>query len=105
MHKKYITGAHRAPYSREPQAVGAVYDRPDFFLQSPFEAGIPVALFQTRIAGGGPATFKPQYSSSRDGRFLINQPVETATQKRQRERNAFLRIGRAIIRHGFGYFL
>src|SRR5262249_32865626 len=35
---------------------------------------------------------KPQYSSSRDGRFLINQPVETATQKRQRERNAFLRI-------------
>src|SRR5947207_15619946 len=25
------------PYSREPQAVGAVYDRPGFFVQSPSE--------------------------------------------------------------------
>src|SRR2546426_8148565 len=26
------------PYSREPQAVGAVYDRPGFFVQSPTSA-------------------------------------------------------------------
>ena len=43
-----------------------------------FEAGTPVALFQTRIAGGGAATWKHQYSVSRDGRFLINQLVETS---------------------------
>ena len=44
-----------------------------------FEAGTPVALFQTRIAGGGAETLRPQYSVSRDGRFLINQLVETST--------------------------
>ena len=48
-------------------------------LASEFEAGTPVALFQTRIAGGIPATFKPQYAVSRDGRFLINQLLETST--------------------------
>jgi serine/threonine protein kinase len=45
---------------------------------SSFEAGTPVAHFQTRIAGGGAETFRPQYSVSRDARFLINQLVETS---------------------------
>jgi eukaryotic-like serine/threonine-protein kinase len=45
-----------------------------------FQAGTPVALFPTRILGGGAlATNQPQYAVSRDGRFLINQPVEEST--------------------------
>ncbi len=45
-----------------------------------FEAGTPVALFQTRIVGGGTVrTSRPQYAVARDGRFLINQPVGDAT--------------------------
>ena len=47
-------------------------------LGSAFEAGKPVALFATRILGGG-GQFKPQYAVSRDGRFLINQVVEEST--------------------------
>jgi eukaryotic-like serine/threonine-protein kinase len=46
---------------------------------STLETGAPVALFQTRIAGGGFANlFRPQYAVSRDGRFLINQVAEEA---------------------------
>jgi eukaryotic-like serine/threonine-protein kinase len=42
-----------------------------------FEAGTPVALFQTRISGGGALPpNRPQYAVSRDGRFLINQDIE-----------------------------
>ena len=45
-----------------------------------FEAGAPVALFPTRIVGGGAvATNRPQYAVARDGRFLLNQPVADAT--------------------------
>lgn len=45
-----------------------------------FEAGLPVALFPTRIVSGGVgAVNRPQYAVSRDGRFLINQPVEEST--------------------------
>ena len=45
-----------------------------------FEVGTPVALFPTRIVGGGTvATNRPQYAVARDGRFLINQPVADAT--------------------------
>ncbi len=45
-----------------------------------FEAGTPVALFSTRIVGGGSVTTnRPQYVVARDGRFLINQPVELST--------------------------
>ena len=40
-----------------------------------FTAGTPVALFPARIAPGAGAN-KQQYAVSRDGRFLINQPVE-----------------------------
>ena len=44
-----------------------------------FEAGTPVALFPTRIVGGGNVTInRPQYAVARDGRFLINQPVADA---------------------------
>ncbi len=39
-----------------------------------FEAGTPVALFPTRI--GNFTNLKPQYALSRDGRFLINQPLK-----------------------------
>src|SRR5262249_23997610 len=47
---------------------------------SKFEAGKPVPLFPTRILNGAIGTVnKPQYAVSRDGRFLINQPVETST--------------------------
>src|SRR5262249_4024633 len=34
----------------------------------------PVTLFPTRIAKFG-TSFKPQYAVSRDGRFLIDQPL------------------------------
>ena len=41
-----------------------------------FEAGPPVALFQTRIVTGGLAALQTQYAVSRDGRFLINTQVD-----------------------------
>jgi eukaryotic-like serine/threonine-protein kinase len=43
---------------------------------SSFEAGSPVALFQTRIATTG--NFRHEYDVSRDGRFLINTLLENA---------------------------
>jgi dipeptidyl aminopeptidase/acylaminoacyl peptidase len=43
-----------------------------------FEAAPPVALFQTRIAGGG-NPIKPQYAVSTDGRFLIYVSFGDAT--------------------------
>src|SRR5262249_14729948 len=47
---------------------------------STFEAGKPVPLFQTRILTGSVGTVnKPQYAVARDGRFLINEPVEEST--------------------------
>ena len=47
---------------------------------SKFVAGKPVALFPTRIVGGGAiATNKAQFAVSKDGRFLINQRVEEST--------------------------
>ena len=41
-------------------------------------AGTPVALFSAVLATGL-GTNRQQYVVSRDGRFLINQPVETST--------------------------
>jgi len=38
LHKKYIVGAYRAPLQLRTQAVGAVYDRPGFFVQSRCDA-------------------------------------------------------------------
>jgi Tol biopolymer transport system component len=47
---------------------------------SMFEVGTPAALFPTRIVGGGGvSTNRPNYDVSRDGRFLINEPVEEAS--------------------------
>jgi Tol biopolymer transport system component len=43
------------------------------------EVGAPVSLFQTRMVGSGAATGRAQYAVSRDGRFLISQPEESAT--------------------------
>ena len=43
---------------------------------SVFESGSPTALFQTRIVTGENASLKAQYTVSRDGRFLINMPVD-----------------------------
>jgi len=57
---------------------GKLMSVPTAVSGSSFEAGTPVALFQTRIAGGQAAAFRPQYSVSRDGRLLINQLVDTA---------------------------
>jgi hypothetical protein len=46
---------------------------------STLECGPPVALFQTRIFGGGTdATIGPQYDVSDDGRFLINTVLDDA---------------------------
>ena len=44
------------------------------------EPGVPLALFQTRIAYGGssPVGLGPQYDVARDGRFLINSNVGDA---------------------------
>jgi Tol biopolymer transport system component len=45
-----------------------------------FEYGTPTALFQSRIAGGGSVGVnKPNYDVSRDGRFLVVQPVEESS--------------------------
>jgi hypothetical protein len=45
-----------------------------------FDAAPPVALFQTRIVGGGSNSVnKPQYAVSPDGRFLINVPAREST--------------------------
>jgi dipeptidyl aminopeptidase/acylaminoacyl peptidase len=46
---------------------------------SRIEVGAPVSLFQTLILGGGDANVNTQYAVSRDGRFLISQPAESAT--------------------------
>jgi hypothetical protein len=43
-----------------------------------FAAGTPVSLFSASLAAGGEIR-KQEYAVSRDGRFLINQPVETST--------------------------
>jgi Tol biopolymer transport system component len=43
-----------------------------------FAAKTPVALFPVSLAAGAGAN-KQEYMVSRDGRFLINQPVETST--------------------------
>jgi len=43
-----------------------------------FERGTPVALFQTRIAGGINAYSRAQYDVAADGRFLINVTTESA---------------------------
>ena len=45
-----------------------------------FEAAQPVALFQTRIVGGGTNSGnKHQYAVSAGGRFLINVPAGDST--------------------------
>jgi len=41
-------------------------------------AGAPAVLFQPRLAPGA-GTNKQQYAVSRDGRFLINAPLEEST--------------------------
>ncbi len=46
---------------------------------SRIEVGAPVSLFQTLMVGAGAATVTTQYAVSRDGRFLISQPAESAT--------------------------
>jgi eukaryotic-like serine/threonine-protein kinase len=43
-----------------------------------FEASPPAALFQTHIAGGFTQILKHQYAISRDGRFLIVEPIENS---------------------------
>ena len=45
---------------------------------SSFEPGRPAALFRPRILATGVGVAKAQYDVSADGRFLINQPVETS---------------------------
>jgi eukaryotic-like serine/threonine-protein kinase len=41
---------------------------------------VPVALFQTHLASGTNVLgIKPQYAVSRDGRFLLNTAIESAS--------------------------
>ena len=49
------------------------------------EPGMPVALFQTRIYGGGTyAIGGRHYDVTRDGRFLVNQTVQQSAAERNR---------------------
>ena len=44
------------------------------------DAGVPAALFQTRVSGGGLNTYtRPQYDVARDGRFLVNATTDEGT--------------------------
>jgi hypothetical protein len=43
-----------------------------------FEVGSPAPLFRTRRVTGGVASLGPQYTVSRDGRFLFNLPADDA---------------------------
>jgi hypothetical protein len=52
--KKESRALIERPYSREPQAVGAVYDRPGFFVQSPSMAAF---VFSIRPRGFEPLTY------------------------------------------------
>jgi WD40 repeat protein len=45
---------------------------------TPIEIGTPVSLFRTRIVSSG-AVLTAQYAVAHDGRFLVNQPEESAT--------------------------
>jgi dipeptidyl aminopeptidase/acylaminoacyl peptidase len=45
---------------------------------SRMEVGPPVPLFRTQIFFGAATNLKAQYAVSRDGRFLISQPEESA---------------------------
>jgi serine/threonine protein kinase len=48
--------------------------------RSPFDAGRPVPLFSARMGGGRSTSLvRPPYAVSRDGRFLIDEPVESPT--------------------------
>ena len=50
-----------------------------------FEAGTPATLFPTRIVSGGTvAVGRLEYAVARDGRFLINQRVQTPPPRRLR---------------------
>jgi Tol biopolymer transport system component len=46
---------------------------------SRMEVGPPDPLFRTQIVFGAATNMKAQYAVSRDGRFLISQPAESAT--------------------------
>jgi len=47
---------------------------------STLEPGTPIALFQTRIFGGGAnVNARQQYDVARDGRFLINVAIDDAS--------------------------
>jgi serine/threonine protein kinase len=56
---------------------GTLMAAPISIQDAAVEPGRPVALFQTRIYGGGDVNLGgPQYDVSRDGRFLINTVLE-----------------------------
>ncbi len=59
-------------------ADGMMMAAPVTIAGSTFAAGTPVALFPARIAPGAGAN-KQNYAVARDGRFLIVQPVESAS--------------------------
>jgi serine/threonine protein kinase/Tol biopolymer transport system component len=59
-------------------ADGTMMAAPVTLGASTFSAGTPVPLFPSHVVPGGGAN-RPNYTVGRDGRFLINQPVESAS--------------------------
>ncbi len=58
---------------------GALMAAPVTTRGTALEPGTPVALFPTRIlGGGGDGGLGPQYDVTRDGRFLINTALDDA---------------------------
>ena len=79
-----IAAGHAVLQRAEPRVEGKLKRAPDGKMMAvtvtaagaTFEASTPVALFPTRIVGGGSAPInRPQYAV-RDGQFLINQLAE-----------------------------
>ena len=67
----------QALYSLGPD--GALMAAPVTTRGTALEPGTPVALFPTRIlGGGGDGGQGPQYDVTRDGRFLINTVLDDA---------------------------
>jgi serine/threonine-protein kinase len=59
--------------------MGAMMAAPIAVTGSTLEPGVPVALFPTRVVGGGvDAQYGRQYDVAPDGRFLINTQLDSA---------------------------
>src|SRR5437879_11357162 len=81
------------PYSCAPQAVGAVYDRPGFFVQSPSDGTMeqsPTYNFQHVYFGDGPGLANFALSIGTFGRTSFNLTVSRPSSQRTFQRNGIL---------------